>query len=133
MLAVLFASGLATATVVHPFTAGETLTAANLNANLTDLDTRIATLEGRRMIVCHYENASYANAAGNNAYTWTTGDCGGAVPTPAYRGVLAAASACGYDEDWVVVNATSSVNPGVKWWVTTPCNILTATAIYLPN
>jgi hypothetical protein len=42
------AAGVAWASLPHAFTSGETLTAANLNADLQNLDGRLATLEAGR-------------------------------------------------------------------------------------
>jgi hypothetical protein len=44
------AGGIAYASLPHVFASGETLSAANLNADLQSLDTRLAALEGRRLV-----------------------------------------------------------------------------------
>jgi hypothetical protein len=50
-VAILGAAGAAYASLPHTFASGETLTAANLNADLQNLDTRVAALEPVRPLV----------------------------------------------------------------------------------
>jgi len=86
-------------------------------------------------IICQLSTSNFPAVTGRaNIYTWTPGDCGGVLPTPAHVGMLSKAVACGNDEDWLAINAGEQSGPGFSFWLgslCTPTVMVNASVVYI--
>ena len=75
------------------------------------------------IIVCTFmvdENSGASN--GHNIHTFNESECGGTLPGPSYKGILAKAALCNADEDWNVIDPTETDGPGIGAYVGTACS-----------
>jgi hypothetical protein len=112
-VSILAAGGIAWASLPHSFVSGETLTAANLNSDLQNLDSRVATIESIRTV--------YAAVASNGTLTYEA-PSGWATATSTFGGT------CSNTQDLTLTFAVPFSAPPVCTVDSNPTMIRTITA-----
>lgn len=119
---------------------GDTINAADLNANFDSVKTELATFEGTAMrsgrtIVCT-ATQSVTNGVGPFSHTFAANECGGTLPDSTYLGLMSSWTAtCNGWSHGKALQSADTAFPGFSgYWDFSGCtgtNTTTASVVYV--